>query len=76
MGCGRSAQPHLSCSRISVIIPRPQGGFMEWKKSIKVFKAKLETKSPHCQGLPPLALWVPSPTRPGLAQWGLCLSSS
>lgn len=23
--------------RISIIVSRPQGGFMEWKKSIKVF---------------------------------------
>lgn len=29
--------------RISIIVSRPQGGFMEWKKSIKVFKAKLKT---------------------------------
>lgn len=42
-GVRRSLPSALVSFSIAIIIPRPQGGLMEWKKSIKVFKAKLKT---------------------------------
>lgn len=43
VGSGCSLLSTLVLFPISIIIPRPQGGFMEWKKSITAFKAKLKT---------------------------------
>jgi hypothetical protein len=43
-GGGRGAAAQLGrirLHRITIVIPGPQGGFMEWKKSIKVFTATL-----------------------------------
>ena len=42
-GCSLSGISLNHHSGISVIIPASQSGFMEWKKSIKVFQAKLKT---------------------------------